>query len=190
MNSVIIAAAALLLWLIHTWMLTISSSSSSTSQHTPNLDSSFLHRDEAISQAQSSSSSFTLCKEQSDGFFTDISNENWKLAQTYHAKLFPNYYNKLEEFSSGITDRGNIQRLRNSNKWYGQNFQVEFICPLARRLPSDSMMDGPKWVSAYVVLKMCISQTKLSHSWRWYDLGMQSASHCKAKRLSNLQCGE
>lgn len=23
---------------------------------------------------------------------------------------------------------------------------MEFICPGARRLPSDSMMDGPKWV--------------------------------------------
>ena len=31
--------------------------------------------------------------------------------------------------------------------WYGQNFQVEFVCPLMRRLPSDSMADGPKWVS-------------------------------------------
>lgn len=36
--------------------------------------------------------------------------------------------------------------MRNSNMWYGRNFQVEFICPLARRLPSDSMADGPKWV--------------------------------------------
>ena len=127
-------AFAILLWVVHMWMA-ISQTHTNNSLIQP-------------SQSQSSNSQqYTLANQQSYGFFTDISNEHWKLAQIHHAKLFPNYYSNLKEFSNGNNDKGKIQQLRNSNKWYGQNFQVEFICPLARRLPSDSMMDGPKWVS-------------------------------------------
>ena len=137
MNYIAISAAAILIWMVHTWMMAISS----TQQHTTASDA-FLRQ----SQSKTSSDQYYLAKEQSDGFFTDITNTNWQIAQTYHAKLFPNYYSTLEQFSNGPGDKGKINMLRNSNKWYGQNFQVEFICPLARRLPSDSMMDGPKWV--------------------------------------------
>jgi len=91
---------------------------------------------------------YSLAKEQSFGYFTDITNENWRIAQSHHASLFPNYYADLTKFSNRPNDKGRAEKLRNSNNhyWYGQNFQVEFICPLARRLPSDSMADGPKWV--------------------------------------------
>jgi hypothetical protein len=102
-----------------------------------------------LPQAAASASSdkdYSLAREQSFGYFTDITNENWRIAQTYHAKLFPNYYANLENFSNGPNDKGKIDKLRQANSWYGDNFQVEFICPLARRLPSDSMADGPKWV--------------------------------------------
>lgn len=68
------------------------------------------------------------------------------MAQKHHAALFPNYYTNLQEYSSGANTKGNYAALKNANMWYGQNFQVEFICPLARRLPADSMADGPKWV--------------------------------------------
>lgn len=94
----------------------------------------------------SSDEEYSLAREQSFGYFTDITNENWQIAQTYHAKLFPNYFANLDKFSNGPKDKGKTERLRKANYWYGQNFQVEFICPLARRLPSDSTADGPKWV--------------------------------------------
>lgn len=89
---------------------------------------------------------YSLAKEQSFGYFTDISNENWRIAQSHHASLFPNYYANLSKHSNGPNDKGKINKLRQSQNWNGQNFQVEFICPLARRLPSDSMADGPKWI--------------------------------------------
>ncbi|KAK1739919.1 methyltransferase [Skeletonema marinoi] len=102
----------------------------------------------ATAAASPDKDAYSLAKEQSFGYFTDITNENWRIAQTHHARLFPNYYANLNKFSNGPNDKGRAEKLRNSNNhyWYGQNFQTEFICPLARRLPSDSMADGPKWV--------------------------------------------
>jgi hypothetical protein len=63
---------------------------------------------------------YSLAKEQSFGFFTDISNENWLIAQRYHSSLFPNYYADLQKYSNGIGDRGKVNNIRNSNMWYGQ----------------------------------------------------------------------
>lgn len=90
--------------------------------------------------------STSLARVQSYGFFTDISDANWMIAQQSHASLFPNFYKDLMEHANGPKDKGHAARLGRSNFWNGQNFQVEFICPLARRLPPDSMADGPKWV--------------------------------------------
>jgi hypothetical protein len=36
--------------------------------------------------------------------------------------------------------------LGRSNFWNGENFQEEFHCSLAQRIPTDSQADGPKWV--------------------------------------------
>mmetsp|Transcript_2239 Transcript_2239/g.4099 ORF Transcript_2239/g.4099 Transcript_2239/m.4099 type:complete len:360 (-) Transcript_2239:46-1125(-) len=134
--------AAIFLWVVHTWTVSITthhlSSSSSPSD-------AFLSPASA-STSKSSSDDYQLAKSQSFGFFNDIPTQHWRTLQTYHAKLFPNYYQNLLKYSHGPKDKGNIPKLRNANMWYGQNFQVEFICPLARRLPSDSMADGPKWV--------------------------------------------
>ncbi len=85
--------------------------------------------------------STSLAKNQSFGFFDDISDEHWKLAQQHHKALFPNYFNDLHIYSNGPGDKGKIDRLRKSSWWNGENFQVEFICPLARRLPPDSMAE-------------------------------------------------
>ena len=91
--------------------------------------------------------STSLARDQSNGFFSDVSNENWKIAQEHHAALFPNYYQNLKAYSNGPDDKGKgPEKLGKSSHWNGENFQVEFICPLARRLPPDSMADGPKWV--------------------------------------------
>jgi hypothetical protein len=39
-----------------------------------------------------------------------------------------------------------MDQIEKSSFWYGENFQIEFHCPYAQRLPTDSMADGPKWV--------------------------------------------
>jgi hypothetical protein len=72
--------------------------------------------------------------------------------------LFPNYFienseggqENLNKFSHPNDSKGKNSLIGKTNFWYGRNFQVEFICPMARRMPSDSMADGPKWVR-YVV---------------------------------------
>jgi hypothetical protein len=135
--------AIIFLWLVHVWMMIFSSTIAP-------LASSFLPPLDPLSPG-----SFSLGIEQSFGFFTDIRNENWKLLQDYHAKMFPNYYiessskqeQNLNNFSHANDAIGNYSLIHNSNSWYARNFQVEFICPLARRLPSDSNPDGAKWVS-------------------------------------------
>ena len=83
----------------------------------------------ATAAASPDEDAYSLAKEQSFGYFTDITNENWRIAQTHHARLFPNYYANLNKFSNGPNDKGRVERLQKSNNhyWYGQNFQVEFI---------------------------------------------------------------
>ncbi|KAL7541661.1 hypothetical protein ACHAXR_011118 [Thalassiosira sp. AJA248-18] len=154
--------AAIFIWIVHTWIVGISTVSRQTTISSSNAP--FLNNCDnkaSLSSSSSSSSSlYSLAKDQSNGFFNDITNDHWKTLQTHHAKLFPNYYSDLNQFAHGPGDRKIITNLRNSNKWNGQNFQVEFICPLARRLPSDSMADGPKWLTPQVCNPHRIAQQK------------------------------
>lgn len=61
--------------------------------------------------------------------------------------MFPNHYHTtLNNYSNGPKDKGNHKKLSKSNYWNGENFQVEFHCPLAQRVPTDSQADGPKWI--------------------------------------------
>jgi hypothetical protein len=93
-------------------------------------------------------STFQLASQQSFGFFDDIGEDLWRQSQRIHARLFPNYYKpgNLTQYSNGINDKGKVPALRNSAHWNGQNFQEEFHCPAAQRIPADSALDGPKWV--------------------------------------------
>ena len=145
------------IWLVNTWFIGFFSGTTqrstlsfpSSALASPRLSSVFFPTD------------FSLGREQSGGFFTDITNENWKMLQKYHAELFPNYYiessftkqeenlNKYSHTNDPGWGENRLSLLRNSNMWYGRNFQVEFICPMARRLPSDSISDGAKWVSRW-----------------------------------------
>lgn len=88
-----------------------------------------------------------LAKEQSFGFFHDILDEHWRLAQQIHAQSFPNHYNKdhTNKYSHALSDR-TISSLQKSQFWYAENFQQEFNCPYSQRLPPDSDPDGPKWI--------------------------------------------
>ena len=138
--------------------------SSSTKSHIASLSATTAFNDE-----------YRLAYDQSFGFFTDYNEDQWKRAQEIHSKAFPNYYlgkdgdslrgyqserehhgriipagkasEYLEQYSNGPNDRGTgVAKLGQSKHWYAQNFQEEFHCPLAQRLPSNSQGDGPKWV--------------------------------------------
>lgn len=143
------AIAAILIWFVYTSI--VSTTITMTKLSGPsNSDAPYRrgqNNDNGASSATSTSlKDFSLAKEQSFGFFNDVTTEQWTRLQYYHAALFPNYYRDLNSYSNGPDDKGSIPKLKNAKMWYGQNFQVEFICPGARRLPSDSMADGPKWI--------------------------------------------
>jgi hypothetical protein len=88
-----------------------------------------------------------LACEQSLGYFDDISEENWIRAQRIHAKLFPNHFSKtLRKHSNGPNGKGGASKLEKSHMWNAENFQEEFHCSLAQRIPTDSQADGSKWV--------------------------------------------
>ena len=126
-----------------------------------------------ITRSSSSSSSsnsdyddYELARTQSFGFFDDIPSKQWKILQNIHYESFPNYYTKstttidstkvnphyndpiiLQQYSNTMNDKRNTKnQLKYSNWWNGENFQIEFHCPMMRRVPSTSQADGPKWV--------------------------------------------
>mmetsp|Transcript_5557 Transcript_5557/g.15704 ORF Transcript_5557/g.15704 Transcript_5557/m.15704 type:complete len:400 (-) Transcript_5557:72-1271(-) len=100
--------------------------------------------------SSSSSSSFGLAHQQSFGFFDDISDHHWRIAQSIHRQAFPNYFSSAERYSHAMSMPKNSPAFRKaldgSKDWNAENFQEEFHCPLAQRLPSNSDGDGPKWV--------------------------------------------
>jgi hypothetical protein len=109
---------------------------------------------------------YELARTQSFGFFDDIPSKQWKILQNIHYESFPNYYTKstttidstkvnphyndpiiLQQYSNTMNDKRNTKnQLKYSNWWNGENFQIEFHCPMMRRVPSTSQADGPKWV--------------------------------------------
>ena len=94
----------------------------------------------------SNGNNYQLAYRQSFGYFDDITDAQWKRAQTIHAKLFPNHWGDLQKYSSSIHDKGNTPKLRPSQNWNAENFQEEFHCLNSQRIPTDSNGDGPKWV--------------------------------------------
>jgi len=92
-------------------------------------------------------SGYDIAYKQSFGFFHDISNENWRIAQKVHARAFPNHFTTdLKRYSTGINDKFNLKNIAKSSFWNAENFQEEFHCGFAQRLPSNSGGDGPKWI--------------------------------------------
>lgn len=90
---------------------------------------------------------YELARKESFGFFDDIPQKNWKRAKEIHANLFPNHYTKdFMMYANGPNDKNVYKKLSRSKDWNGENFQEEFHCALAQRLPTDSQADGPKWV--------------------------------------------
>ncbi len=74
-------------------------------------------------------SSFQLASKQSFGFFDDVTDNQWKIAQKLHAKSFPNHFDKQPvKYSNAINDKRNPPNLKQSSHWYAENFQEEFHC--------------------------------------------------------------
>jgi len=96
--------------------------------------------------------SYELAHNQSHGFFDDISNDDWRRLQNITYETWPNHYSKdLMKYHTALV-KGSSRvpngrwHKKNSNWWYAENFQEEFHCQFAKRIPSDSNGDGPKWV--------------------------------------------
>ena len=72
------------------------------------------------SSSSSPSSSFELARIQSNGFFDNIHEDDWKRAQDIHARMFPNYVASKSRYdnSNTINDKGNSHKLKNSHGWY------------------------------------------------------------------------
>ncbi len=72
---------------------------------------------------------FQLAFSQSLGYFDDVPERQWKIAQHLHAKAFPNHFGKPPiRYSNTINDKGKIPKLQKSSHWYAENFQEEFHC--------------------------------------------------------------
>ena len=107
-----------------------------------------LREESIISSHIQPKSSASLAFRQSYGFFDDITDAHWKIAQHLHKRAFPNFFaaSKLRKYANVASDRGKYKKLGRSSWWNGENFQQEFTCPHAQRIPSTSEADGPKWV--------------------------------------------
>lgn len=79
------------------------------------------------SELSLSSSSFQLASQQSFGFFDDIPENQWKIAQTIHAKAFPNHFREALHKPFLNEDIPSIKELA-SARWYAENFHEEFHC--------------------------------------------------------------
>ena len=98
---------------------------------------------------------FRLAYEQSYGYFDDITNADWMKRQEMHALVFPNHdsphftqysHEHFPSSSKQISKEEKYKILTLSGSWFADNFQVEFTCPLSRRVPTAVSGDGPKWV--------------------------------------------
>lgn len=99
---------------------------------------------------------YRLAYQQSYGFFDDVSDVDWKRAQHLHARGFPNHYrDEPKQYSNNINDQGKYSALMKSSWWYAENFQEEFHCRLAQRIPSDSNGDGT--LACVIILQLFVS---------------------------------
>jgi Methyltransferase domain len=78
---------------------------------------------------------------------------------------------------------------KESSLWYGENFHVEFHCPLAQRIPSSSTKskaDGPKWVCdphRIAAQETCLIYSVGSNGNVLFEQGIRQeiGSHCESK---------
>lgn len=79
--------------------------------------------------------SYELAKQESFGFFRDITDENWKLNRDLYAAHV-----------NHIRPENMVWRYKNPKGWYAANYEPNFTCPFERRVGADMNGDGPKWI--------------------------------------------
>ncbi len=91
---------------------------------------------------------FQLAKDQSFGFFTDISSNQWKMHQKTVAEYVPhkNPVDPLEYVPGHSIKRGDW--VNSARAFYQTNYEPNFSCALERRVGGNGNGDGPK-VSRY-----------------------------------------
>ena len=127
-------------------LVSLMRSSSSSSSPTPNgmgdADLTYLKTNAELSRnmAQLASSikqqeSFSLAKNESGGFFTDIRDTTWKMFKLKARAMQPN-------------TRGDPRRTTDDNiiptTWFQNHYEPDFTCPFERRF--GRLGDGGKWV--------------------------------------------
>ena len=113
------------------WDESMTSSSSATASE---------HSSDNRNRPQHLMEDYQLAKDQSYGFFQDISKTNWRRLQQISSEHQPHMYpdNPLK-----FTDTA---RRGTTPSWYQTNYEPDFSCQFERRVGGNSNGDGPKWV--------------------------------------------
>lgn len=83
---------------------------------------------------------FQLAYDQSNGFFNDIPEDEWKLLQKRHYRQFPNCGPDVQLHHDTGKDKNN----HIAHRFYFNHFEPEFTCRHEARL--GGLGDGPKWI--------------------------------------------
>ena len=122
-------------------------------------------------------SSFQLAKSESNNFFTDISNEEWKLTKSIAHAIQPNSCCSPEERKArGRDPHGNVGK----KEWFQDNYEPEFLCCHEVRIGRKG--DGGKWVCD----PHRIQRRKSSNSCLVYSIGSQGDASFESALLENV----
>jgi len=99
---------------------------------------------------------YALARDQSFGFFYDVTNEHWRLWQTIYSKHENHRYpNKPLTYHPDARADQADRRIRRNRKdygpdsypaWWQNNYEPNFSCPFEMRVGVPMNGDGPKWV--------------------------------------------
>ena len=97
-------------------------------------------------------SDFDLASQQSNGFFYDISNKEWKqlqqiylMHQNHRDPLRPLLYSTHDPYGQRMASRDTWRA--SDQAWYQNNYEPNFSCRFEKRVGGQNMNgDGPKWV--------------------------------------------
>jgi hypothetical protein len=122
------------------------------------------------SKVQQSSPSFDLARQESLGFFDDITNEEWKRMQEKARAMYPNTYDDPK------------RNTRLPAKWFQNNYEPDFVCRHERRI--GKLGDGGKWVCdphRIQAKKDCLIYSVGSNGDASFERAVQSdiGSHCE-----------
>ena len=123
--------------------------------------------------------SFQLAKSESNNFFTDISNEEWKLTKSIAHAIQPNSCCSPEERKArGRDPHGNVGK----KEWFQDNYEPEFLCRHGHEVRIGRKGDGGKWVCD----PHRIQRRKSSNSCLVYSIGSQGDASFESALLENV----